>query len=172
MKKTEKKKQKTPPAVYFLGAACAVALIVLVVVAIAPWQKQAETTFTPPPFEKNAVQGVPTVDESLGWSELAVREGYTIKVCGVLQADADGKLPVWLYSDPGNTVWVKLRILDAGGNRIGETGLLKPGEYVETVQLAESAQAGNVTLHVMGYEPETYYSGGAVDFQTTLTVGR
>ena len=94
------------------------------------------------------------------------------RICGVLQADADGKLPVWLYSDPGNTVWVKLRILDAGGNRIGETGLLKPGEYVETVQLAESAQAGNVTLHVMGYEPETYYSGGAVDFQTTLTLGQ
>lgn len=169
MKKTGKKKQETPLAVYLLGAACAVALVVLVVVAIAPWQKQTEPTFTPPPFEENAVAGTPTVDESLGWSELAVREGYNIKLCGVLQADADGRLPVWLYSDPDNTVWVKLRILDADGNRIAETGLLKPGEYVEAVQLAEEAKSGNVTLHVMGYEPETYYSGGAVDFQTVLS---
>lgn len=168
MKKSDKKKQETPRAVYLLGAACAVALIVLVVVAIAPWQKQAETTFTPPPFEENAVAGTPTVDESLGWSELAVREGYNIKLCGVLQADQDGMLPVWLYSDAGNTVWVKLRILDAEGNRIAESGLLKPGEYLEKVQLADGAKAGDVRLHVMGYEPETYYSAGAVDFQTVL----
>ena len=167
MKKSDKKKQETPRAVYLLGAACAVALIVLVVVAIAPWQKQAGD-FTPPPFEKNAVAGTPTVDESLGWSELAVREGYNIKLCGVLQADQDGKLPVWLYSDAGNTVWVKLRILDAEGNCIAESGLLKPGEYLEKVQLADGAKAGDVKLHVMGYEPETYYSAGAVDFQTVL----
>lgn len=167
MKKSDKKKQETPLAVYLLGVACAVALIVLAVVAIAPWQKQAGD-FTPPPFEENAVAGTPTVDESLGWSELAVREGYNIKLCGVLQADQDGKLPVWLYSDAGNTVWVKLRILDAEGNRIAETGLLKPGEYLEKVQLADGAKAGDVKLHVMGYEPETYYSAGAVDFQTVL----
>ena len=67
MKKSDKKKQETPRAVYLLGAACAVALIVLVVVAIAPWQKQAGD-FTPPPFEENAVAGTPAVDESLGWS--------------------------------------------------------------------------------------------------------
>ena len=126
MKKSDKKKQETPRAVYLLGAACAVALIVLVVVAIAPWQKQAGD-FTPPPFEENAVAGTPTVDESLGWSELAVREGYNIKLCGVLQADQDGMLPVWLYSDAGNTVWVKLRILDAEGNRIGEERTAEAG---------------------------------------------
>lgn len=174
MKKSKNKQpQKWPRAVYLLGGACVAALAVLVVAALAPWQtKQSAGTFTPPPFDPAAVQGTPTVEESLGWSELAVRDGYAVKVCGVLTARADGTLPVWLYSQPGNKVWVKLRILDAAGNRLGETGLLRPGEYVELVQLSSDAASGAVTLHIMGYEPDTYYSAGAVDFQTVLTAAQ
>jgi hypothetical protein len=71
---------------------------------------------------------------------------------------------------PDNQVWVKVKVIDADGNRLGETGLLRPGEYVESVQLSTDATSGLVTLHIMGYEPDTYYSAGSVDFETTLNM--
>jgi hypothetical protein len=126
--------------------------------------------FVAPDFEASAVYGEPTVDESLGWSELAISDGYVVHVCGVLNADADGSLPVWLSSEADNEVWVKLRILDEYGDTLGETGILKPGEYVERVQLSDEAVSGSVTLQIMGYEPETYYSAGSVGLATNLNI--
>ena len=179
-KKKAKKKQtarsawRPSRAVCLLGAACAAALILLVVVAIAPWEKAEvqQGEFVPPPFEEAADSGRPQVEEDLGWSQLAIRAGYTVWVCGELQAEPDGTLPLWLYSEPENTVWVKVRVLDEQGRRIGETGLLRPGEYVEKVSLSEEAASGKVVLHLMGYEPNTYYSAGAVDFETYLRIDR
>lgn len=126
--------------------------------------------FNAPEFDPNAVVGVPTVDERLGWALLDIKEGYRVHVCGILQADASGSLPVWFSADENNTVWVKLRVLDENGNVLGETGVLKPGEYVERMQLVEGVHSCKVTLQVMGYEPETYYSAGSVGLATNLIV--
>ena len=172
MKKTVRKKDDQTLVVCLLGAACVVALIVLIfVVARTSAQKQTPGVgkFTPPPFESAAVSGVPEVDDTLGWSELAVRKGYVVHVCGVLRADADGTVAVWFSSDIDNEIWLKLRLKNADGEILGETGLLKPGEYVEKLQLNDKAKDGEVILYVMGYEPDTYYSAGAVSMSTHLT---
>jgi hypothetical protein len=63
-------------------------------------EQSVSSQFVPPPFDETAVVGVPEVSEDLGWTELPLREGYTITLCGVLQASADGTLPIWLYSAP------------------------------------------------------------------------
>jgi len=160
--------------VCLLGAAIVAALIVLIVMAGASADRQQTVIrgkFTPPPFESAAVTGVPEVDEALGWSELAIREGYVVHVCGMLNASADGIVPVWFSSDSGNSVWVKLRMRSGDGSILGETGILKPGEYVESLQLRDMAaltSGMDVVLQVMGYEPETYYSAGSVGLATTL----
>lgn len=135
-------------------------------------EKETKTgEFVPPEFDSAAVDGVPEVDESLGWSALTIEDGYVVHVCGVLNANEDRTLPVWFASDADNQIWTKLRILDQDGNIIGETGLLKPGQYVESVQLNDVAASGNVTLQVMGYEPDTYFSAGSVGLATTLNMG-
>ena len=158
--------------VCLLGAACVVALIVLIAVARTSAQDQTPSVgeFTPPPFESAAVSGVPEVDDTLGWSEIAVRQGYIAHVCGVLRADADGTVDVWFSSDADNEVWLKLRLKNAAGETLGETGLLKPGEYVEKLQLKDGAEPGEVVLCIMGYEPDTYYSAGTVSLSTKLEI--
>ena len=171
MKQKMRQKGNQTLVVCLLGAACVVALLVLIAVARASAQKQTTVgEFTPPPFESAAVFGVPEVDDELGWSELTVRSGYVVHVCGVLRADADGTVAVWFSSDADNNVWLKLRLKNSDGQTVGETGILKPGEYVELMKLNDEAKSGDVILQIMGYEPETYYSAGSVTLATTLTM--
>ena len=68
-------------------------------------------------------------------------------------------------------MWLKVRILDVGGNILGETGLVRPGEYVQTVALTTIPKPGTpITLKIMAYEPDTYYSMGAGTLNTTVSV--
>ena len=52
---------------------------------------------------------------------------------------------------------------------VGETGLLKPGEYIKEVKLDKSLKKDDeITLKVMGYEPDTYYSAGSISLNTKV----
>jgi len=64
-----------------------------------------------------------------------------------------------------------VRLSDTEGNVLGETGLIRPGEYVQRVRLVSPPQmTTDVVLTVMSYEPETYYSMGSVTLYTSLLV--
>lgn len=126
-------------------------------------------TFTPPPFETEAVDGVPTVSEYLGYTEL-YQEGmaYRVSICGVVTMKEE-QARVYFTNAESNTKYLKLRILDEQDQILGETGLLKPGQYVEWVQLSERLEPGtNIRLKIMGYEPETYESAGSVVLRVTI----
>ena len=80
-----------------------------------------------------------------------------------------GKAVVYFTNAEENSVYLKLRVLDEDGNILGETGLLKPGEYVEGVELGETFSAGTtISLKIMSYEPDTYMSEGSVVLKTTI----
>lgn len=154
--KPQKNKSYTLPV---LTTVFAVLLIVMTVALFIP--KTAE--FTPPEFETDAVSGVPAVEESLGYTEL-YRDGmaYRVSVCGVPEADGN-ELTVYFTNSAENETYLKLRVLDENGNILGETGLLKPNEYVKSVTLDKPiAEGTNIKLKIMGYEPETYESTGSV----------
>lgn len=146
---------------------CAFCVVVMTVVLCIPKEKRGE--FTPPPFEANAISGVPTVDESLGYSEI-YREGmgFSALICGGVTVD--GKNARVYFTNPAdNTVWLKVRIMDTAGNILGESGILKPGEYVEHVTLGgELAVGTKISIKIMAYEAETYHSEGAVVLGTTV----
>jgi len=127
--------------------------------------------FVPPPFESGAVPGVPGVPASLGYGEI-YRDGmsYRFSVCGNVTLNGE-EAAVYLTNPAESGVWLKLRVLDGEGKTLGETGLLRPGEYVENVRLAKELPVGTaVTLKIMGYEPETYHSVGAVTIRTVIGV--
>ena len=68
-----------------------------------------------------------------------------------------------------NDVWMKLRILDSNEKIIAETGLIRPGEYVQSILFTTIPEDGNsVKLKVMAYEPNTYYSAGCVILNTVV----
>ena len=159
-----KKKRDILP---FLTAACVLALIGMTLALI--YGGRGTTEFTPPPFEPTAEQGTPEVPEALGYSSpYAEGMSYRFSVCGNVAMDGSEAV-VYLTNPAENTVWLKLRVLDENGNILGETGLIKPDEYVKAVLLERPLAAGTaIKLKVMGYEPETYRSAGAIVMNTAI----
>ena len=151
----------------------AAALVAVSIAAGVVLGREPETVageFTAPEFDPTAVAGEPVVPQELGWCELPLREGLTASVCGVLTAE-QGRVAVWLYNHPDSDCWLKLRLLDSRGNILGETGLLKPGEHVQYLNLDTVPRKDTaVVLKLMAYRPETYYSGGSAGLETTLMV--
>ena len=164
MKKKQKKKYILPLA----AVLCAVSLAVMVF-ALTRQEVQTEMgEFTPPPFDGGAVVGSPAVPEGLGWQELDAKV-YKAGICGKFIPKGN-TADVWLTNPESNTVWLKVRVLDEKGNTLGETGIIKPGEYVQSVELDNVPKAGKpIVLKIMAYQPDTYYSEGAVSLNTTIS---
>lgn len=153
-----------------LMAAALLCILSLAVMATALLLSGREPAFTPPPFDSAALQGTPQVPEELQWGPIDAQV-YTASICGVLRPE-DGQMDIWLTNPAENNVWLKLRVLDDEGELLGETGLLRPGEYVRSVALTSTPPPGSsVCLKLMAYEPDTYYSAGSVRLHTTVTGG-
>ena len=163
-----KKKQKKN---YILPLAAVLCVLSLAVMVFALTRQEPQTVmgeFTPPPFDSTAVVGSPAVPDGLGWQELDARV-YKVGICGKFIPKGNSA-DIWLTNPESNTVWLKVRVLDEKGNTLGETGLIKPGEYVQSVRLDTVPKAGTpIVLKIMAYQPDTYYSEGAVSLNTTIS---
>ena len=164
MKKKQKKNYILP-----LAAVLCVLSIAVMIFALTRQEVQTEMgEFTPPPLDSSAVVGSPAVPDDLGWQELDAKV-YKVGVCGKFIPKGN-TADVWLTNPESNTVWLKVRVLDEKGNTLGETGIIKPGEYVQSVELDNVPKAGKpIVLKIMAYQPDTYYSEGAVSLNTTIS---
>jgi len=165
--KPKAKKQNLMP-LYILASLTAVMLIVMTVALCIPVEPPMGD-FVPPGFDTASEIGTPEVPEGLGYSS-PYREGmaYRFSVCGNVRMEGSAAI-VYLTSDAENEVYLKLRVLDGQGNILGETGLIKPGEYVKSVALTEPLAPGTaVRLKIMSYEPETYMSAGSASLNTKI----
>ena len=156
---------------YILPLAAVLCAVSLAVMVFALTRQEVQTEmgeFTPPPFDGGAVVGSPTVPDGLGWKELDAKV-YKAGICGKFIPKGN-TADVWLTNPESNTVWLKVRVLDEKGNTLGETGIIKPGEYVQSVELDNVPKAGKpIVLKIMAYQPDTYYSEGAVSLNTTIS---
>ena len=161
------KKQKNTLLITAAGI-CVICIILMSVALASP--RQEIGTFTPPPFAAAAQEGAPQVPEDLGWSILDARV-YRVGICGEVRV-AQWAADLWLTNPQDNTVWLKLRVLDEKGNVLAETGLIRPGEYLQTVEFAAVPAPGDkLQLKIMAYEPETYFSAGSVVLNTIAAEG-
>ena len=161
-------KQKNIPIV--VTTVICVLSVIMMIVALTISRGNTETAeFIPPPFEEKAVVGIPIVPDDLGWNEVDAQV-YKASICGKIIIE-DDTADVWLTNPESNTVWLKLRILDADGNILGETGIIRPGEYVQTVEFDMVPEDGaEIGLKLMAYQPETYYSEGSATLNTRVKV--
>lgn len=119
-------------------------------------------------METNAKSGVPAVAEEYYYSNVAVKKGYELKICGNPKIEGN---KVYLYpTNPmGNQVWFKVVVLDENSSKLGESGILKQNQHTEFVELYEPITAQTkVTLLIVAYEPNSFESAGNVSLETVL----
>jgi hypothetical protein len=127
--------------------------------------------FSVPPFEKNAVTGEPdTPEQEKRYSSMEIENGFAVSLCTNLTANDRGETDVYFTSDKDNLVWVRLVLLSEDGTELGSTGILKPDQYVKTIKLSSvPEETETITLKILSYEPETYYSEGSASAEAVLT---
>ncbi len=115
----------------------------------------------------NVKTGMPNLSEEDGFKEFEVSSDYIVYMTGETKLN-DDKLIVYFTSKKTNNVYVKLRILK-DNKIVGETGLLKPDEYIKEVKINRSLKKDDkITIKVIGYEPDTYYSAGSISLNTKV----
>lgn len=123
--------------------------------------------FVPPTFDPTAQSGIPEVPAGLGYRELDTG-AFRMALCGQITRE-EGAALVYLTNPAENDVWLKLRVLDANGHILGETGLTRPGEFVRLTEINPIPESGTeLVLKVMAYEPDTYHSRGAVTIHARM----
>ena len=153
----------------------AVGLVLIALIAgIVFWavDNYNKTRFVVPKFDAAAVQGVPeNVNDDFGFSKLNVAGIYEVGICGAL-ANEDGKCEIDLTNYESNDTWISIIILDENGSYLGETGVIKPGEYVKYINIdtskLSSGEETKISAKIRGYEPETYYSKGSVNLNMSI----
>ncbi|MFA5561432.1 MAG: hypothetical protein WDA00_02175 [Eubacteriales bacterium] len=161
-------KQAPSPLLIALSVICCLSVAMMIYALITATH---ETPFSPPEFDRTALVGTPEVPQALGYSRLQVEQGFQAYVCGNLLADGR-QVDVYFTSPETNTVWLLLRLLDEQGRVLGETGIIRPGEYVKAVTLHAAPDGEqNLQLKIVAYQPETYVSMGTVGLHTTLKIG-
>ena len=101
-------------------------------------------------------------------NKVGVTDGFTVAVPNAISGDKNG-INVCFASAPDNKGNIKLELIDDNGNIVAESGLIKPGEYLETVSKVYKKNLPKndceITIKVLTYEPETYVSLGSCTFK-------
>lgn len=145
---------------------CLAAVIGMTVSLVLTGGRAGQKEFVPPAFDPAAQRGIPSVTDN-SWTQIYTDGmSFSAHVCGKVVIEHDAA-DLYFTNDGSNSVWLKLRILDGENRILAETGLIKPGEYIKSVAFTTVPQRGTgILLKVMAYEPDTYYSAGAVTLNT------
>lgn len=124
-----------------------------------------------PKFESTYSEGKVDIDEKYGYSEMQISDEYKVGVCGAPSANVNG-VDLYFSNLEENDVLLKCLLIDSDGNTVGESGLIKPNCYIKTVNFNSPKPVGNynLTIRVLGFEPETYYSRGVVSLKTNINI--
>lgn len=129
--------------------------------------------YEPPAFDESAVEGEPTVPEGLGYgtAESPSDEGFSVGLASKWVRAEDGSLSVWFTSPAKNKAFLLMRITRKKDEKIlYESGLLRPGAYIEQLQPLAELPSGpiDVDVAVYSFDPETYYSLGTFRLSGTV----
>lgn len=129
----------------------------------------ATPEFIPPGFDASAQIGEPTPPLDFGYTTVNVEQRFDIKLCGRLFAQ-NNTIDIYLTNPASNNVWMMTEVQDENGEVLAKSGIIKPGEYVQSIALAKNVTAAetNVKIVVIGYDPDSYASRGIVGMNTTL----
>lgn len=127
--------------------------------------------YEPPKFEANASAGTPTPEEGFLYGEVDSGFGYRFWIASNLYQQEDRKLKVFLSNPSENKVNIMCEVRKADDDELlYESGLIRPGEYVESLDPKDEFEniKYDVNVKIHAFEPETYHSAGSTTLKLVL----
>lgn len=145
--------------------------LVLALLAAVPLRRATRpvelSPFQTPAFDPAAISGKPEAAYPDMYGTLTLNDDVTVALYSA-PIVTDGTALVCFTADAGNTAWVRLRLQDTDGKILGQSDLLRPGEYVARVKLTTQPDRPEAIAKILTYEPDTYYSLGTATAQVLL----
>ena len=125
--------------------------------------------FIAPDFDPAAVSGAPeSIPDDRGYGTLTLNADAVVSLCANIHIE-NNAAQVYFSSNEENVGWFKIKLCDAKGNLLGESGLLRPGMFIPSVLLSEVPSSQTLgQIKILIYEPETYLSLGSAQAQVML----
>lgn len=129
------------------------------------WQRPGETLVLPE-FESE-VESLDNMGNIEGYSVFD-DENIPFK-CGLVAKPekTDSGINLYFANNKENDVWLLVKVSGSRGWILGESGLIKPGEYVKEIK-GNFASGENIKIQVFSYKPELYYSSGTFVLNTVV----
>jgi len=144
-----------------------VLLILIIIIILLSINIKNKSTFVKPEFDSSVLTEIP---ESIDYkdSTLNISENYDVYINGLPKVE-DDNLIIDFISLKENNVWIKIRVLDETEKVIAESGLVKPGEYLRSINLSKQKQKNDKIIYmIIGYEIDTYLSAGTIKLNTRI----
>ena len=149
-------------------AAVLVAVLAAVALSVLPGLS-ASPSFVPPPRESGAVVGTPAPEEAADHRVFQVADAFSVGLSGAPAMGENGELLIWFENPPFNTVMLRLRLYNAAGELIGESGLIAPGEYLPAlIPTIPVSRGESLSARILSYEPSTYLSHGSASAEIAV----
>ena len=150
-------------------------LLVIIIVAVAAMAGvfiySAFVKYEPPKFEINASAGTPTPEEDFLFDEVESGFGYKFSIASNLYQQKDRTLKVSFTNPSTNNVNLMCEVRTVDDDEVlYESGLLHPGEYIETLNPKDEFEniKYDVNVKIYAFEPETYQSDGTTTLNLVL----
>lgn len=141
-------------------------LILIIVICLLIVSIKNKSTFRQPEFDKNVSENIPPYIEYQN-KIINVTDNYSLYIEPepIIQ---NNNLILNLISLEKNNILIKVRILN-NDKIVAETGLIKPGQYLEKVKLRKRLNKNDEIIYVvMGYETGSYLSAGSIKLNTRI----
>jgi len=141
-------------------------LILIILIILLTISNKNKSTFKKPEFDKNAIENI---SSNIDYQSkiIKVTDNYSLYIEPEPIIN-DNYLMINLISLETNNIWLKVRVLKEN-EVVAETGLIKPGEYLEKVQLKKKLDVNDEVVYmIMGYEKDSYFSAGSIKLNTRI----
>ena len=150
------------------------ALLVIVLVGVfigLLTQDPIRGEFVPPTFEENAkTEFSAPIDEKAAYTPFSIPNEFMGALCANVFVK-DGKAELYFTSFEGNAVWARVILYNENGKAIGESGLIQAGEHIDAIPLSKIPRNNSkLSVKVLLYEPDTYFSRGSCSLSVNLIV--
>jgi hypothetical protein len=132
----------------------------------------ADEAYTPPPFEPNAIAGIPEPQEHMLFT-ITEPEGGLFRFASVatIYRQHDDSIKLYLTNFEDNEAYIICEVINAETETVMfRSGLLRPGEYVQSLSplIEIENKATPIHINVHAFALDDYLSVGSISLSNVL----